>query len=322
MFEIQGLYAPHIGMQASLHLWRKLADVHKQRKNVLFLGIESANTHRSQEQWQQEIYRQDRAHMQRQLGIGRVQVHQIKIGPDALIKFGETLGPIPEDPQEQHGLFTHVVAGLHDLPLHVVEYADRKRVKKTRRLYRAYRVAEDRLFQLVAQQASVDNVLRQARRYYFDSTDMNISRHKGVVKNLQRLFQKQEYKPGGLVVLQFGAFHVGLEKYLEKELKRKGISVRALKPERHGIAPTIWEELLEERTANPRFKPSDEQVARGLLHFLIGSANPENPTLIARCEGIIRKMPLDKVKEALTHMVQQDAPALTALLSPSRNPRR
>ncbi|GEM_PF-3549060 len=321
MFELLGMYGPHVGMQPSLHLWRKLAEAHRQGKKVLFLGIESASTHRSREQELQETYRQDRAHMQRQLRIGDVRPHQIKIGPDALVKFGETLGPLPEDPEEQHGLFTHVVAGLHDLPLHVVEYTDKKRVKKTRRLFRAYNAAESRLFDLLQRRASVEDLLRQGRRYYLDATNMNASRHEQVSKNLQRLLQKPEYKNGGTVVLQFGAYHIGLEKYLEKEMKSKGVDVKALKPERHGVIPTLWEDLIEERMATPHFKPSEEQIARGLLHFLIRSANPDNPSLVARCEGVIRKMPLDKIKEALNHMVEQDAPAFTALLFPSRKPR-
>ncbi len=317
MIELHGLYGLHIGMPPSLRLWRKIGQLRRQGKKVLFIGIENASAHKSKEPALQTRYQADRAHMQRQLAIGGIRVQDVEIGPKSLTLFAEALcDPIPEDLEEQHGLFTHVVAGLHDLPLHALEYAGKKTVKKTRRLFRRYQAAEQRLNELVQPQADVDDVLRQVRRFYFDSTDMGSSRHKDVVKNIARLARRPEYKKDGAIVLQFGGYHLGLEKYLEEELKKKGVLVRAVKPEPFGRNPTLLDELVEKRVRNPRFKPTGDEIARATLHFWIASGN--SAALVQKSEAVIKKMPIEKVKETLARWLKQDSAAVNALLFGNR----
>lgn len=142
------------------------------------------------------------------------------------------------------------------------------------------------------------------------------TRHKNVVQNIIRLTRRQEYSKDGVIILQFGTYHLGLERYVQEELKKKGIPVRVAKPEPFGRNPSIWEEIVEKRARNPRFVPTDEDIARATLHSWIALGN--SIETVQKTEAMIRKMSIEKIKQALAAYMQQDGQAVNALLSEGR----
>lgn len=271
MLELHFSYAAHWRQAAVVPLWRKLLELHKAGKRILYVASEKMGAIRAKRgadrenvQFIDDIAKQMKQSAQQ--GGRRweevIRPEHINSTIDRYADYLRLSGGALNAGTKTHALGIHLVAGLFEVPVESLEYA---RARKSTRIRHQFPKSE-KIHADAAGAQTPEEMLKRFRHYFFVESNRNIARHQEIAKNLVRMAKKQ---PNGHIVFEYGSRHGGMEKAIVDELKRNKIDAKIGSVTTRGDTPSLLQELIQKRYERHDDLPSDLEMARGTLHHIL-----------------------------------------------------
>ena len=271
MLHLHFVFAPHHDELSVLKLSQKLSQLSRQGKKVAFIGWEDSEALKKNREKTRQFQAEYNSYLN---GTSRSAIENFKkdsTDPEAMKTYGNIIrekfadASTAPDGQQMHSTHMYWLAHSYNLPLEHIEMKTRsnsiKKKSLEERISKSMRYADN----------NPEVMIQRFTKHYYDDTHFHLSRHDDVAKNLVELCKKyNDAETEVHAVILFGRNHHGMEKYILERLNKGNIKAKLAPVELTHYNTDILDDLQQKRYANPKFKPSREEIARALLHEIIG----------------------------------------------------
>ncbi|MBI5036907.1 hypothetical protein HZC09_06225 [Candidatus Micrarchaeota archaeon] len=256
MLRLHFMLEPHTGAKGMHSLWKKLHELREKGIQPMFVAVESSNALRLKQKEDAEKFAQIALELKSKNQL--FTPHQPS--PEEAEAVATQAAKVVEthftgdQKSKEHWAGTVAVCASYGVPMIM---AEPKAMRFAQRVQRTSQKSLQTIMETVRQPTEEQADKKWVEEFYL-KTSANIRRHKAVARELARCATHLPEEDDHIVV-QFGPAHQGMEQHIIDYLKRRGINatIESISTTPHGSA---IEKLESKRYANPRFRPSPEEI--------------------------------------------------------------